>query len=98
MNDARAGLWLRAILLGIKITAIAFVVQFIGDFLTRYPELPTLKRNPAGWFYYWPTILWDHGPYMRDRDFIGSLLVNVLVYSLLAYFVLRLLKMRKTMT
>ena len=66
--------------------------------LDALPRVADVKRNPAGWFYYWPTILWDHGPYMRDRDFIGSLLVNVLVYSLLAYFVLRLLKMRKTMT
>ncbi len=93
MKEVRARLW-RAIRLGIKITVIPFLAVLIGDLVSPYPDLPTFQRNPAAWSFYWPVLFWTHGENMKDWDFIGSLLVNILVYSLLAYLALSLLTRR----
>jgi peptidoglycan/LPS O-acetylase OafA/YrhL len=82
----------RALRIGVMITATVFLMLIIGDLWTPRTELALLRRNPLAWLFYWPTVFWSHSENMKDLDFIGALLVNLIVYSLIAFIALRLIK------
>ena len=58
-----------------------------GDLLSPNVELPMLNRNPVAWLYYWPSLIWNAPGTMRvgNLDTVVSLVINVIVYSGIAY-------------
>jgi hypothetical protein len=82
-------LW-RAIWNGLLIAAVAFFVYSLVDLFITRADLPRLQRGPHVWLYYWPTVFWSHGHYLKDKDEIATFLINILTYSAIVFFVAHL--------
>lgn len=82
-------LW-RAVWNGLLITAVPFFLYAVTDFFLATGDLPKLQRGPYVWLYYWPTVFWQHGENLKDKDEIATFLINLCVYSVIAYVVARL--------
>ena len=84
-------LW-RAIWTGLLIASIFFIVYALVDFFIAGSDMPRLRRGPHVWLYYWPTVFWSHGDNLKDKDEIATFLINLFVYSVVAYMIARLRK------
>jgi hypothetical protein len=71
---------------------VAFFLYVLIDLFMARSDLPRLRRGPYVWLYYWPTVFWSHGDYPKDKDEIATFLINLLVYSVIAYLIARLRK------
>jgi len=84
-------LW-RAIWTGLGFLVVPFLLYSFIDFFIASRDLPPLQRGPHVWLYYWPTIFWSHGDYLKGKDEIATFLINLFVYSVIADVIARLRK------
>jgi hypothetical protein len=81
---------LRAIWNGLGLMVVPFLLyEFIDLFIIDGTGLSTLKRGAHVWLYYWPTVFWSHGDHLKDKDEIATFLINISIYSVIAFVIAR---------
>src|SRR4051794_34391707 len=71
-------------------TVLTVIALFLFLYLTpRNSETPLVEANPYAWVLFWPDLFWRR--ILPDSYEVASLVTTILIFSVVAYFLFRLL-------